>query len=278
MGSNRAGRPLHVAAYAAEALGTALLVFCGLSIVIFDFMPHSPMARLLPNPWLLRLATGALFGGTGALIALSPIGRISGAHLDPVVSWAFWSVGSLSAVDAAAYSLSQGVGAILGALPLPWLWHSAGAAVSYGATLPTSVGAPWTAVLGEMAVTFALVGGILYFVGRDRLRPYTPALLPPLVALLVAIEAPLSGTSMNPARSLGPALISGHLAPYWIYILGPLLGAAAAAFGLVEGHAVYVAKIAHHGHDPRGRFHGAALGSLAHRLRVHLRPAQSRSR
>lgn len=268
----------HRRAYAAEFLGTALLVLIGLSVVILDFSPASPVAHWLPDPWVRRLLTGGLFGATGALIALSPIGRISGAHLDPVLSGAFWLAGSLSAADALAYAGAQCAGAVAGALPLPLLWRSTGAAVAYAATLPGPGVSPWLAVLGEAAVTAALVGGILAFVGHPQLRPYTPALLPPLVALLVALEAPLSGTSMNPARSLGPALVAGALAPLWIYFLGPALGAAAAALAVVRADRVHVAKLGHHGHDPHGRFHGPAAGAPAVRARQALRRTLDRRR
>ncbi len=253
-------------AYAAEFAGTALLVFVGLGVVIFDFAPGSPTA-VLGSGFAVRLLTGLLFGGTGALIALSPLGRLSGAHLDPVVSWAFWLVGSLSALDAVAYTVCQFAGATVGGLALPAVWGRAGAAVRYGATLPMSGLTPWAAVGGEVLVTFALVGGILWFVGHPRLRAFTPALLPPLVALLVAFEAPLSGTSMNPARSLGPALVAGALGPLWVYLLGPAVGALAAAVSVVHPQRVHVAKLAHHDHDPHDRFHGPAAHSPAARLR-----------
>ena len=252
----------HWRAYLAEFLGTAILVFLGLGAVIFDFGPGSPVAALMPDPFLRRLLTGFLFGSVGALVALSPLGRESGAHLDPVLSWAFWLAGSLQLRDAVLYTLAQALGAILGALPLPIVWGGFGAAVRYGATLPGAWGSV-VAILGEAAATFALVGGILAFVGRARLRPYTPALIPPLVALLVAFEAPLSGTSMNPARTLGPALVSNSLGYLWVYLVGPAAGALIAAIVVARPSGVHVAKIAHHEHDPLERFHGSARGSVA---------------
>ena len=254
----------HWAAYAAEFLGTGLLVFLGVSIVIYDFGPGSPMANALPSAFALRLVTGFLFGGVGALLALSPLGRISGAHLDPALSWAFWAVGSLSALDASLYTVAQLTGASLAALLLPAAWGAFGRTVAFGATLPAA--GTGLALLGEVFATAALVGGILWFVGHPRLRRYTPALIPPLVALLVAFEAPWSGTSMNPARSLGPALISGSLGVFWIYLAGPALGAGLAAVAVARRDRVHVAKIAHHGHDPFWRFHGPTGASVAARV------------
>jgi len=263
-----AARPgAHWPSYAAELVGTALLVFVGLSAVIYDFGPGSPVGVLVRDPFTRRLLTGLLFGGTGALIALSPLGRISGAHLDPVLSWGFWLAGSLSALDAALYSVAQFAGAVIGAALLPAVWGAFGAAVQFGATVPEAGAWAWAAVAGEAATTFALVGGILWFVGHLRLRPYTPALIPPLVALLVALEAPLSGTSMNPARSLGPALPAHVEGVLWIYFLGPAVGALLAALVAVRPGRVHVAKVAHHTHDPQDRFHGPASASPAATLR-----------
>jgi aquaporin Z len=256
-----AWRP-HWSAYGAEFLGTALLVLAGLSVVILDFGPGSIVARLLPDPFARRLLTGFLFGSVGALVALSPLGKISGAHLDPVLSFGFWLAGSLGAADLVLYAVAQFAGAVVGALPLVPLWGAVGRAVSYGMSLP---GGGWAlAVAGEVVATFCLVGGILHFVGHPRLRAFTPALIPPLVALLVALEAPWSGTSMNPARSFGPAVVAHDLPVMWIYLLGPTLGAILAAIAVTRLDRVHVAKVAHHAHDPHDRYHGtAAAGPLA---------------
>lgn len=267
----------HWAAYAAELAGTFLLVFVGLSVVILDFSPGSAVTVAVHDPFVRRLMTGFLFGGVGALVAVSPLGRISGAHLDPVLSWAFWCSGSLGALDAVAYSLAQFAGALGGAAVLPGAWGAFGRAVSYGATVPAAHVAVWAPIAGEAAVTFALVGGIIWFVGHPRLRRFTPALIPPLVAVLVALEAPLSGTSMNPARSLGPAVVSGQLGVIWIYFVGPAAGAAVAALAAVRPGRIHVAKIAHHAHDPHLRFHGPAADSPAVVLRQWMgnRPGRS---
>lgn len=261
----------HWTAYAAELLGTAALVFFGVGAVLLDFAPSLPVARLLPDPAVRRYLTGMLFGGVGALIAIGPVGRASGAHLNPAVSFAFWLAGSLGAADAAIYGVAQCLGGLLGALPLPAVWGTAGAALHYGATLP--VAGDLAAVAGEVAATFALVGPILWFVGHPRLRHWTPLLLPPLVAVIVGVEAPLSGASLNFARSLGPALVAHASGPLWIYALGPLAGATVAALAVVRADRVHVAKIGHPGRDPHGRFHGAAAGGPAVAMRQHLRQA-----
>lgn len=243
--------------FGAELLGTALLVTIGLSIVILFFGQSSPMVQFIPSAGWRRLVTGFLFGTTGALITISPLGKESGAHINPVVTLTFWMMGKLRAQYALGYVLSQLAGAMLGSLPL-LAWGDMGRSVSFGATLPGPEFGVWWALLGETATTFALIVGLLLFLRHRRLRPFTPALFPFLYALMVFVEAPVSGTSTNPARSLGPALISGEWHDWWIYWLGPL-------FGTVLGMVLYrftglgwltieVAKLYHFGHDRYGVF------------------------
>lgn len=257
--------------YLAEFVGTALLVLIGLSVVIFMFGPGSLPAVWFPDPWVRRLVTGFLFGSVGALIAISPLGRISGAHLDPVLSGAFWLVGSLKTKALAGYVPAQFLGAVVGAVLLIPIWGHYGSTVDFGMSMPApNVPVLWS-ILGEMGATFCLVGGILGFVGHKRLQKWTPALIPPLVALLVAFEAPLSGTSMNPARSLGPALISGTWGVLWIDFAGPTAGALVAALLAARENRVHVAKIWHHGHDPLQLFHGLTRYSPALRAKGWIR-------
>jgi aquaporin Z len=239
----------------AELAGTALLVLVGLSLVILMFGTGTPMARLLPNEGLRRLITGFLFGCTGASIALSPIGKESGAHINPVVTLGFWLFHRLDAATAGGYVVAQLAGACLGALPL-LAWGAMGRSVAFGATLPGE-GYPLAIVLaGEAVTTFGLVFGLCIFLGFRRLRPFTPGLMPPLYAFMVWAEAPISGTSTNPARSLGPAVVSGQWHGWWIYWLGPLLGALAAVMaGRVLARRIEVAKLYHFDTDRRGHFH-----------------------
>lgn len=152
------------------------------------------------------------------------------------------------------YVLAQLTGAILGALPL-LAWGTTGSSIGFGATTP-STGGPILALLGETVTTFALVLGLFTVLGSPRTRRFTPLLFPPLYAVMVWLEAPLSGTSTNPARSLGPAVVSGDWHGFWIYIAGPLLGALIALAVLrvrpLRHLEVDVAKIYHFTHDRYG--------------------------
>lgn len=247
------GRPvpynrLHPRLYLAEGVGTALLLFFGLSVVIAFFAPSSVLATLLPSAGLRRALAGACFGTVGALITISPVGRISGAHINPAVSFAFWLEHKLAWRDAVGYVAAQMSGAVLGAAGL-LLWGAMGRSVQFGATTVGAGISVWTALGGEVLATMALVLAIFITAAHPRTRRFTPWTLPPLFAWLVWWEAPWSGASTNPARSFGPALLTGDWSGFWIYLVGPLLGAGLAVallrlelFGL---HRVQVARLFH---------------------------------
>ncbi len=209
--------------FISELVGTALLVLIGLSLVILMFGAGTPMARLIPSEGLRRLITGFLFGTTGACIALSPVGKESGAHINPAVTFAFRVMGKLDLRTTLVYTGAQLVGAVVGSLPLLF-WGAMGKSVAFGATLPGPDTTLWTAFLGEVVTTFTMVALLAVFLGFRHLRPFTPAIFPPLYAVMVWAESPISGTSTNPARSLGPAIVSGEWQGWWIYWVGPLAG------------------------------------------------------
>ncbi len=245
-------------AYVSEFVGTALLVLVGLTIVILMFGIGSPGARAIPDEGLRRLITGFLFGTTGALIALSPVGKESGAHINPVVTLGFWMMGKLKSRTALGYVLSQLTGATIGSLPLLF-WGSMGRSVAFGATLPGEGYTTEAVLMGEVITTFGLIAGLCVFLGFRPLRPYTPGLFPFLYAFMVYIESPISGTSTNPARSLGPAIISGQWQGWWIYWIGPLMGVLVgiAAFSFLARR-IEVAKVYHFESDRRRLFRAEA--------------------
>ncbi len=234
-----------------ELIGTALLVLVGLSVVIVMFGEGSPVPRRLGNAEVRRALTGFLFGTTGALIALSRVGRVSGAHINPAVSFGFWLMGKIGAETLLAYVAAQVAGAVLGALPL-LAWGRMGRSVAFGATVPGAGYGPGAALAGEAVTTFVMVALLCAFLASRRLRHFTPAIFPFLYSFMVWAEAPVSGTSTNPARTLGPALVSGHWDAWWIYWVGPLFGAFAATLAFsflareIEVAKLYHFRSAHH--------------------------------
>ncbi|MBZ5587549.1 MAG: aquaporin [Acidobacteriia bacterium] len=241
--------------FVAEFVGTALLVAAGVSLVILDFGTGSPVVAAVPAEALRRLLTGFGFGCVGALIAISPIGKTSGAHINPIVTLSFWLNGTMRGKHAAAYAAAQLAGGVAGGFAL-LAWGPMGASVRFGATVPGSGFGPWVALLGEAATTMALILGLFVFLGHRRLRPFTPLLFPVLYAVMVWLEAPVSGTSTNPARTLGPAVVAGAWNGWWVYVVGPvagaLLGFGAHRLTWLRCLEVEVSKLYHFGHDPHG--------------------------
>jgi aquaporin Z len=133
------------------------------------------------------------------------------------------TIGKLDLRTTLGYIVAQLIGAVLGSLPL-LLWGAMGTSVAFGATLPGSGYALSTVLLGEVITTFAMIALLAVFLGFRTIRPFTPAIFPPLYAIMVWAESAISGTSTNPARSLGPSVISGQWEGWWIYWIGPMAG------------------------------------------------------
>ena len=223
--SSKLEKQLHWPEYGAEFIGTAFLVFAGLSAVVFDFGKGLPLAELVPDAGIRRLITGLLFAGSGSLVAISPFGKISGAHINPAVSLAFWAQGKMQHYDVIGYVLAQFLGAIVGETLLVTVWHHYVRSVEYGMTLPGPGYPLWLVFAAELLLTGLLVLMIFLFVSDQRLMRWTPLMNWILVAAMVWLEAPVSGTSLNPARSLGPALLAFNWSDQWLYCIAPPLGA-----------------------------------------------------
>jgi aquaporin Z len=237
-----------------EFVGTALLVLGGLSVVIVMSGASSPIAHWLPSEPLRTIATALLFGSIGSAIAVSWVGKESGAHINPAVTVGFWIMRKLDLRAAVGYIIAQLLGAGIGALPL-LAWGSMGASIAFGATIPGAGYSTAVVLMGEVLTTFGLISTLCIFLGFRQLRSYTPFVIPFLYGIMVPLEAPISGTSTNPARTFGPALISGRWDGWWIYWLGPMIGvvfAVAACSSLAKR--IEVAKLYHFEHDRRRLF------------------------
>lgn len=216
---------LHWQEYGAELLGTAILVFVGLSAVVFNFGQGLPMEQLVPDKSIRLLLTGLMFAGTGSLVAISPLGKLSGAHVNPAVSLSFWLQGKMHHHDIGGYIIAQFLGAIGGAALLISIWGKYATSVNNGITLPGTGYSLWYVFLAEVCMTAILVLAIFIFVSSHRLMRWTPLMTWLLVATMVWLESPISGTSLNPARSIGPAFVSWLWQDQWLYCIAPPLGA-----------------------------------------------------
>jgi len=209
-------------ALAAEAIGTFALVFAGCGAVMVEAKTGA-----------LSHAGVAVTFGLVIMVMIYAVGHVSGAHFNPAVSFAFALTRHFPWPRAAAYWTAQAGGALAAAAILR---GSLGDVASVGATLPS--GSNGQSFLWEAVLTFFLMFVIMAVATDTRAVGEAAAIaIGGTVALDALFGGPISGASMNPARSLGPALVSGEVAALWLYVLAPLLGAAvgALAYQLVRG-------------------------------------------
>jgi aquaporin Z len=207
--------------FISEAIGTALLTFFSLSIVILNSNEASLVAKYIPSQIVRGTLTGFFYGLIICLIALSPVGKISGAHINPAVSIAFWMRGKMQTATMMGYVVSQMIGAVIGCLPL-LLWGEKGRSIQYGISQPGKAGVT-AALLAEIFATGCLITYLYVFVGKAKLRKFTPLGLPVLYCVLSLLLVSFSGSSTNAARCFGPAVLTENFHYYWLYWLGPLI-------------------------------------------------------
>ncbi len=200
--------------YIAEAIGTFGLVLAGTGAVVIDAVTPGGVTHV---------GIGLTFGLV-VMAMIYAVGDISGAHLNPAVTVGFFAAGRLPARCVLPYIASQLIGAFSASLTLLLLF---GNHASLGATLP--VGSPSQSFGLETVLTCILVFVILRVsTGSKEVGTMAGIAIGGVVALEALFAGPISGASMNPARSLAPALVSGNLHALWIYLTAPVLGSAIA--------------------------------------------------
>jgi aquaporin Z len=244
----------HWREYAIEAGGLAtFMVVASLCAVMLEH-PASPVRRAVEDALVRRAAMGVLMGLTVIALVYSPWGARSGAHFNPALTLTFLRLGKVGPADAAWYVLAQFAGGVGGTALAALVLGPALVVpeVNFIATVPGPAG-PAPAFLGELAISFGMVTLVLHMGANRATAGYTGLFAGALVATWITLEAPLSGMSMNPARSLGPALATGMTGDLWIYFTAPPLGMllAGEAFAGVRGlGAVLCAKLNHRGPGP----------------------------
>jgi MIP family channel proteins len=214
------------AAFAAEGIGTFLLVFfiCG----VLSVGGAGGLTLDIAGLGLLHALT------LGVLVYA--LGASSGAHFNPAVTTAMLAIRQIRARDAAIYIVMQLVGAVLAGLLVLLLFHHAGAASNYGATAinPNVIahGSVWLGLIAEAVGTFMLMWAVMSMAVNPRAdKAFTGLIIGGALGLAVMVVGPATGAALNPARWLGPALVSGTFTNFWIFIVGPVAGALAAALG-----------------------------------------------
>jgi aquaporin Z len=230
----------------------ALLGLFMISATLFTAVlehPASPARAALPDPLVRRSLMGLAMGLTAVSLIYSPWGKRSGAHFNPSVTLTFLRLGKIAPWDAAFYVVSQFAGGLLGVLLVAVglrmvLGHPA---VNYAATTPGARG-PAAAFLAEALISFVLMLTVLFVSNTRRIARLTGICAGLLVAAWITLLAPVSGMSMNPARTVASAVPSGALDGLWIYFTAPPLGMLLAAqtfTGLRGVGAVACAKLHH---------------------------------
>jgi len=244
----------HWPEYLMEAAGLGLfMISAGTFGVLLEF-PGSPIHHAIASPVVRRVLMGLAMGGTAAAIVYSPWGKRSGAHLNPAVTLTFLRLGKIEPADALWYVGFQLLGGIAGMAVAVSLLTSrlASPSVNFVVTVPGPWGLP-AAFLAETAISFLLMLAVLYASNERRLNRFTGIIAGALVALYISVEAPVSGMSMNPARTLASAWSADLWTGFWIYLTAPPLAmlAAAQAYASFRGRtAVRCAKL-HHENEQR---------------------------
>jgi len=221
-------------------------------------------------------------GSTAIAIIYSPWGKQSGAHLNPAVTLTFYRLGKIAPWDAVFYVLAQFCGAIAGVgvsvllLGRPVLSDPS---VHYVATAPGDWGV-WAAFVAELAISLGMMLTVLTFSNRLALNRYTGLAAGALVALYITVEAPLSGMSMNPARTFGSALAANDWTAIWLYFAAPLAGmlAAAEVYVRFKGPSAVLCCKLHHDNDRRCIFHCRYREESAARPSQNARASEAKPR
>lgn len=220
----------HWPEYAIEAAGLGLfMAFAGLFGVLL-YHPASPVVNAIPDPFGRRVFMAVAMGLTATALIYSPWGQRSGAHFNPAVTLTFFRLGKVAGWDAGFYAAAQAAGGVIGISVVAALMGGrvAHPAVRYVTTVPGAWGAG-AAFAAEALISFGLMVVVLAVSNTPRLARFTGLCAGALVATWIIVEAPLSGMSMNPARSLASALPANLWTAFWIYLTAPPLGMLLAA-------------------------------------------------
>lgn len=220
----------HWPEYLMEAAGLGLFMLSACLFATLLEYPGSPVRQALPDSFLRRALIGLAMGLTAVGLIYSPWGTRSGAHLNPSVTLAFWRLGKVQGWDAFFYVVSQFAGGLTGVLLAAWLLGNplSDQSVGYAATVP-GPGGPRVAFLAEAVISFGLMAVVLAVSNAGSLARFTGLCAGALVATYITFEAPLSGMSMNPARTFGSALPAQAWTALWVYFTAPPLGMLLAA-------------------------------------------------
>ncbi|MDI9603836.1 MAG: MIP family channel protein [Bacteroidota bacterium] len=209
--------------YVAELIGTMVLVLmgCGAAVFAGAGQPFDPIGTL-----------GVAFAFGLSVVAMAyAIGSISGCHINPAITLGVFLSGRMSGKDAGMYMLFQLIGAIIGSSILWFLAKDSGSTTTLTGANSFAEGQMGVAFVAETVFTFIFVLVVLGVTAKNGLNKFAGLAIGLALVLVHIVCIPITGTSVNPARSIGPALFEGGaaLSQLWLFIVAPLLGAIIAA-------------------------------------------------
>jgi aquaporin Z len=244
----------HWPEYLMEAGELAIYMFSTCLFATLLQHPASPIRHAIADDLSRRALMGVAIGATVIAMIQSPWGQQSGGHFNPAVTLAFYRLGKLEPWDALFYPTAQFLGAIGGVVIAKYVLRGAPGndAVRYAVTMPGMYG-KFVAFVAESAISFVLMITILFVSNREAWARYTSYFVGALYAIFITFETPLSGMSMNPARTLGSALQASYWHALWIYLIAPTFGmlVATEVFLFARGGVgPYCAKLHHANNKP----------------------------
>jgi aquaporin Z len=209
-------------------LGIFMVSACAFGVLLEH--PASPVRQALGDADLRRVLGGIAMGATAVALIYSPWGRRSGAHFNPAVTATFLRLGKIEPWDAFFYVVAQFAGGVLGVVlsRIALGMAVADPTVQYAVTVP-GAGGTAVAFFAELGISFGIMLVILMVSNAKRVARFTGVFAGLLVATYIALEAPLSGMSMNPARTVASAVPASQYDGLWIYFAAPILGMLLAA-------------------------------------------------
>ena len=246
--------PGHWQEYLIEGASLGMFMVSACLVTVALEHPASPIRQAIDKNWVRRIIIGVGMGLTAIGLIYSPWGKRSGAHMNPAVTLTFWRLGKVEGRDALFYSVAQFLGGITGVLLArtflrTWMAHPA---VNYVVTVPGADGA-MAAFSGEVFISCILMLTILIVSNIAKIARYTGLIAGTLVALYITFEAPISGMSMNPARTFGSAFSGRIWTSIWIYFTAPFLGMllAAEVYLRLRGRSSVACAKLHHENNQR---------------------------
>jgi aquaporin Z len=211
--------------YSFEAIELAIFMLSACAFTVFLFGPSYPALRAFPSAPFRRMLMGIAMGVTALGIIRSPMGKRSGAHFNPAITLTYFRLGKIAGWDAAFYVVFQFIGGVMGVAVAALFFGKtlADPSVEYAVTVPGEYGVAG-AFLAELFMAALLMAVVLWMTNRPRVASYTSYCVGSLIALYVFFFAPISGFSINPARTTGSAAFAGIWTAIWLYFVAPILG------------------------------------------------------